>query len=60
MEGSGCGLILRYYPGIRLEVLRKTTKDLSQDSRYTGRELNPETPKYEPGVLTTRPRRSVV
>jgi hypothetical protein len=26
LVGSGRCLILRYYPGIRLEVLRKTTK----------------------------------
>jgi hypothetical protein len=26
LEGSGCGLILRHSPGIRLERLRKTTK----------------------------------
>jgi hypothetical protein len=27
LEGSGGGLILRYFPGIRLERLRKTTKN---------------------------------
>jgi hypothetical protein len=31
---------LRYYPGISLERLRKTTKDLSQDSRAPDRDLN--------------------
>jgi hypothetical protein len=37
LEGSGRGLILRYYHGIRLEQLRKTMKQLSQDSRTPGR-----------------------
>jgi hypothetical protein len=50
---------LRYYPGIRLGGLRKTTKNLSQGSRSPGRDLNPGPPEYEAGVLTTRPRRSV-
>jgi hypothetical protein len=53
MEGSGRGLILRYYPGIRLEGLRKTTKKLSQDSQSPGRDLNLEPPEYKVGVLTT-------
>jgi hypothetical protein len=30
------GLILWYYPGIRLERLRKTTKHLNQDSLSPG------------------------
>jgi hypothetical protein len=37
----------------------KTTKNFSQDSRSPGRDLNPEPPECEAGVLTTRPRRSV-
>jgi hypothetical protein len=36
--GSGHGLILRYYAGIHLEGLRKTTEDLNQDSRLLGAE----------------------
>jgi hypothetical protein len=36
LVGSGLGLLLRYYPGIRLEGLRKTTKTLNQDSRSPG------------------------
>jgi hypothetical protein len=36
--------------------LRKTTQNLNQDSR----DLNPRPPENEAGVLTTRPRRSVV
>jgi hypothetical protein len=37
---------------ICVEVLRKTTKKLSEDSLYPGTGLNP-------GVLLTRPRRSI-
>jgi hypothetical protein len=33
LEGSDCGVILRNYFSIRLEGLRKTTNDLSQDSQ---------------------------
>jgi hypothetical protein len=50
---------LKYYPGIHLEGLRKTTEILTHDSRSPGRDLNPEPPEYEAGLLTTRPRRSV-
>jgi hypothetical protein len=48
---------LKYYPGIRLEGRRKTTKTLSQDSWSPGRDLNPGPPEYEAGMLTTRPWR---
>jgi hypothetical protein len=41
---------LRYYPRIRLEGLRKTTKTLSQDSRSQIRNLTPGPPKYEAGL----------
>jgi hypothetical protein len=51
--------ILRYYPGICLEGLWKTTKNVSRYSRSPGRDLNPGPSKYEVGVLLTRPRRSV-
>jgi hypothetical protein len=37
---SGLGLILRYYPGICLERLKKTTKKLSQDSRHWSWDFN--------------------
>jgi hypothetical protein len=47
------------WPGIRLKGLRETTKNLSQDRRSPGRDLNPEPPEYEAEVLTTRSRRSV-
>jgi hypothetical protein len=40
MEGSGHGLILRYYPGIHLEGLRKAMKNLSQYSWSLGQDLN--------------------
>jgi hypothetical protein len=53
MDGRGRGLILRCYPGIRLEKLRKTTVNLCRDSRSPGRDLNPVTAEYEAGVLTT-------
>jgi hypothetical protein len=59
LVGSGRGLILRYYPDIRLEGLRKTTKHLSQDSQSPSRDLIAGPPAFEVGVLTTRPRRSV-
>jgi hypothetical protein len=59
MNWKGCGRKrswpnLRYYPGICLEGLTKTTKNLSQHSRSPGRDLNPGPPEYEAGVLTTR------
>jgi hypothetical protein len=59
VKGKGRGLILRYYPGICLEGLRKQRKTC-QDRRSSGPDLNLEHPEYEAGVLTTRPRRSVV
>jgi hypothetical protein len=59
LEGSGRGLILRYYPGIRLDGLRKTTTKFNQGSRSPSRKLNLGPPEYEAGVLATRPRRLV-
>jgi hypothetical protein len=47
-------------PRIYLEGLRKTTKNLSEDSQSPGRELYPGPPEYEAGVLAIRPRRSVM
>jgi hypothetical protein len=44
--------ILSYYPEIRMEGMRKTTKNLSQDSRFRGRDLNPGPQEYEAGALT--------
>jgi hypothetical protein len=59
LEESGSGLIFRYYPGISLEGLRKTTKNLNEDSRSPGRNLNLKSPEYEE-VLTTQTRRLVI
>jgi hypothetical protein len=42
MEGSGYGLISRYYPGTHLEGLRKSRNSWSQ-----GRDLNPRPPEYK-------------
>jgi hypothetical protein len=61
MNWKGCerkrpGFNLRYYPGICWGERRKTTKTLSQDSRSLGGGMNPGSPEYEAGVLTTRPR----
>jgi hypothetical protein len=52
MNGKGCGRKrswpnIRYYPGIFLEGLRKTTKNLSQDIQALGRDLNLGPPEYE-------------
>jgi hypothetical protein len=49
-------LTLRYYAGIRMEGLWKTTKNLRQDSWSPSRDLNPGPPEYEAGLLTTRQR----
>jgi hypothetical protein len=59
LKGSGRGLIIRYYPGIRVEGLRKTTKNLSQDSRSPGRNLKPGSSEYEAGALINLPRLSM-
>jgi hypothetical protein len=50
--------ILRY-PGILLEGLKESSKNLSHDNRSPVRDLNPGTPGYQAGVLTSRPRYSV-
>jgi hypothetical protein len=57
LEESGRRIILRYYLGIRMEGLRKSTKNVSQDSRSPDRDLKPH--KYEAQLLTTRQWRSV-
>jgi hypothetical protein len=38
----------------------KTTENLNHDSLSPGRNLNPGSPEYEAGVLTTRPQSSVL
>jgi hypothetical protein len=57
-ERSGHGLILRYC--ICLEILRKKTKNLSQDSRYLSQDFDPGSSEYEARVLTTRPQYSLL
>jgi hypothetical protein len=47
---------LRYYPGICLEGLRKTTKNVSQSP---GLDFNTRPTDDEAEVLTNQPRRSV-
>jgi hypothetical protein len=47
-----------YNPGICLERLRKTTKNLS-GYQSPGRDFNPGPPEYEAEVLNTRTRNSV-
>jgi hypothetical protein len=59
MTGSGRGLVLRYFPGIYLEGLKKYTKILNQDERPLDRHVNPGLPQYEAGMLNTRPSRLV-
>jgi hypothetical protein len=59
VKGRGRCLILWYGPGTCRQGLRKTTKH-SHDSRSPGWYLNPRPPEYKPGVLTTRPRLSVI
>jgi hypothetical protein len=53
LEGSGHVVILRYYPNIRLEGLRETAKNLSQDTLYPSLDLSQRPPEYEVGMLTT-------
>jgi hypothetical protein len=59
VEGIDRGLILRCYPSDCLEGLRKTAKNLSQDSLFSGLDLNPASPKYEARMSVTVPWRSV-
>jgi hypothetical protein len=47
LEGNGHGLFQRYYPDIHLEALRKTTKNLSQDSQYPEQDSNQAPPEYK-------------
>jgi hypothetical protein len=50
---------LKYYTDICLEGLRRTTKNLIQDSQSQGRDLNLRLLEYEAGMSISRPRRSV-
>jgi hypothetical protein len=56
VEGSGSGLILRYYPCICLNGAKKTTRNLSQDRQSPGRDMNLGPPEYKAAVLTIQPR----
>jgi hypothetical protein len=56
VEGCSGGIILRFYPGSRLDRLRKIMKPFSQDSRSPDSDLNPGLPEYEAGALNTRLR----
>jgi hypothetical protein len=52
MNWKGCGRKGlwpngRYYPSTCMNGLRKTTKNISQDSRPPGRDLNPGLPEYK-------------
>jgi hypothetical protein len=49
LEGSGHGLILRYYPKICPEGQQKTMKNC-QDKWFLGRDLNPGPPEKEVGA----------
>jgi hypothetical protein len=49
----------RYCPSICVEVLRNTTKTVSQGSRSSGRHLYKRRPEYEAGVFFAQPRFSV-
>jgi hypothetical protein len=46
---------LRYYLSIRLALLMKTMKNLSQDNPSPGRDFNPIPPEYKAGLLTIGP-----
>jgi hypothetical protein len=41
------------------DQMMETAKILSRDSQTPDRDLNPGDPKYEPGLLLTRPQSSV-
>jgi hypothetical protein len=57
--GSGRGPILKYYPGICLEGLRKTSKDIGQDSRCPGSDSNQASPEYMSEASPLEPNCSV-
>jgi hypothetical protein len=60
VEGSGWGLILRYY-SILLQGLRKIMKELQSRLPAFGQRYEPRTSgKYIAGVLASRPRISVL
>jgi hypothetical protein len=62
LEGSGRGLILRYYPIPELSMgdWEKSRKPSVRIAGRRGRDFNPTPSEYEAGVSTTRLRPSVV
>jgi len=54
-EGRGRGLILRYFAGIHLEGLKKTTKTSVRIAYHQAKIFNPGPPEYEEGVINNRP-----
>jgi hypothetical protein len=50
---------LRYYQGIGLKGLMTTTRNLSQDSQFTDRDLNPRPPEYEAVVTLVTKREHI-
>jgi hypothetical protein len=60
LEGSDHGLILRYYPSICPEGLRKHMQIISYNSQSLGRDFNLGPTKYKAGALTTKPQHSVL
>jgi hypothetical protein len=45
--------LFKYYPGIRLEGLRKTSVNIAENNQSPGWDLKPGPPEYEV-VLTSR------
>lgn len=58
MQGSGSCLIWSSIPALAL-LAEENHEKFSQDNWYPGRDLKPEPPEYETGVLITRSQRSV-
>jgi len=59
LEESDHRLILRYYPGILLERLRKPRKTLPCYPVFRPR-CEPATSQIQSNIINTRPRRSIV
>jgi hypothetical protein len=49
-------VVAQYYPGICLEGMRKTMKNLIEDSQSLGQDMKQRPSEYEAGVLTARPQ----
>jgi hypothetical protein len=59
VEESSRGLIVRYYPDIRLQRLRKVTINLRQDSQCPASDPNRASPGYKSKPLSLEPMYSV-